>query len=52
MKLRPAIQLRFRSPEQCKQIKAAAASKEISVNEYILCAIEYAERMTKKKESE
>jgi predicted HicB family RNase H-like nuclease len=50
MNLRPAIQLRFRSTEQHEQIKASAAKSELSVNEYILCAIEYAEEMTKKRE--
>jgi predicted HicB family RNase H-like nuclease len=42
MKLRPAMQLRFRDAEQYEKIKAAAAEAEISVNEYILCGIEYA----------
>jgi hypothetical protein len=50
MKLRPVMQLRFRSTEQFEQIKTSAARSELSVNEYILCAIEYAEEMTKKRE--
>ena len=50
MKLRPATQLRFRSTEQHEQIKASAAKSELSVNEYILCAIEYAEAMAEKRE--
>lgn len=47
MKHRPAIQLRFRDIEQHERIKTAAAASDISVNEYILCAIEYAEEATK-----
>jgi hypothetical protein len=49
MKLRPAIQLRFRDTDQFERIKVRAALSSTSVNEYILCAIEFAEaQMTKK----
>jgi hypothetical protein len=42
MKIRPAMQLRFRNADQYEKIKNNAADAEISVNEYILCGIEYA----------
>jgi hypothetical protein len=50
VKLRPAMQLRFYDAAQFDRIKANAAAAKISMNEYVLCAIEYAEAMTEKKE--
>lgn len=44
MKHRPAIQLRFRDPEQFSRIKENAAANDLSVNEYVLLAIEFAEK--------
>jgi hypothetical protein len=51
MKLRPAIQLRFRDADQLERIKVRAALSSTSVNEYILCAIEFAEAQAAKRSS-
>ena len=47
---RPSTILRFRNQEQLEQIRASAASRDLSVNEYILLAIEYAEEVQKEIE--
>ncbi len=46
MNLRPARQLRFRSQEQFEQWTATALKKDLSLNEFILQAVEYAEKAT------
>ncbi len=47
MTLRPARQLRFRSQEQFEQLTANALKSGKSLNEYILLAVEYAEKSIK-----
>jgi hypothetical protein len=52
MKLRPAMQLRFYDVEQYERIKANAAAAKISINEYVLCAIGFAEMEASKRKSQ
>lgn len=40
MKLRPQIQLRFRDEEQWERAKKMAEKAEVSLNEYVVLAIE------------
>lgn len=40
MKFRPQIQLRFRDADHYERVKAAAGLKDLSVNEYVLQAVE------------